>query len=43
MFFLPAHTSLNVVAAGQGIRAIHSLNDIHHLLAREGMVSHISH
>lgn len=43
MFFLPAHTSLSVVAAGAGIRAVHSLNDVHHLQAREDLVSHVSH
>ncbi len=41
MFFRPAHTSVNVVAAGEGIRALHSLNDVHHLLTAEG--SFLSH
>lgn len=41
MFFRPAHTSIHVVAAGDGIRALHSLNDIHHLLTAEG--SFVSH
>lgn len=36
MFFRPAHTSVSVVAAGQGRRALHSLNDVHHLKAAEG-------
>lgn len=41
MFFRPAHTSVNVVAAGDGIRALHCLNDIHHLRTPEG--SFVSH
>jgi broad specificity phosphatase PhoE len=36
MFFRPGHTSINVVAAGDGIRAVHRLNDIHHLETAEG-------
>ncbi|GAB4326202.1 MAG: hypothetical protein Kow0010_09230 [Dehalococcoidia bacterium] len=41
MFFRPAHTSINVVMAGRGIRALHCLNDVHHLLAAEGsLLSH---
>lgn len=36
MFFRPAHTSINVVAAGDGIRALYRLNDYHHLLTAEG-------
>ncbi|MEX0783696.1 MAG: histidine phosphatase family protein [Dehalococcoidia bacterium] len=36
MFFRPAHTSVSVVAAGEGIRALHSLNDTHHLRTSEG-------
>ncbi len=36
MFFRPAHTSVSVVAAGQGRRALHSLNDVHHLRTAEG-------
>jgi probable phosphoglycerate mutase len=36
MFFRPAHTSLNIVAAGQGRRVIHLLNDTHHLRTAEG-------
>jgi broad specificity phosphatase PhoE len=36
MFFRPAHTSINVVAAGQGRRAVHRLNDVHHLETAEG-------
>jgi probable phosphoglycerate mutase len=31
MFFRPGHTSLNVVAAHEGVRAVHSLNDVRHL------------
>jgi broad specificity phosphatase PhoE len=41
MFFRPAHTSVNVVAAGEGIRALHLLNDTHHLQTAEG--SFLSH
>jgi len=41
MFFRPAHTSVSVVAAGDGIRALHSLNDTHHLHTDEG--SFLSH
>lgn len=41
MFFRPAHTSVNVVAAGDGIRALHCLNDVHHLRTPEG--SFVSH
>jgi len=41
MFFRPAHTSVNVVAAARGIRALHSLNDVHHLETPEGsLLSH---
>lgn len=41
MFFRPAHTSINVVMAGGGIRALHTLNDVHHLAAAEGsLLSH---
>ena len=36
MFFRPAHTSVSIVAAGEGIRALHSLNDTHHLRTSEG-------
>ena len=36
MFFRPAHTSVNVVAAADGIRALYSLNDITHLRNAEG-------
>jgi broad specificity phosphatase PhoE len=41
MFFRPAHTAVNVVAAAGGVRAIHSLNDVHHLSTAEG--SFLSH
>ncbi|MCA9824591.1 MAG: histidine phosphatase family protein [Dehalococcoidia bacterium] len=41
MFFRPAHTSINVVAAGEGLRALHRLNDVHHLQTRQG--SFVSH
>jgi broad specificity phosphatase PhoE len=36
MFFRPAHTSINVVAAGGGVRALYRLNDAHHLETAEG-------
>ncbi len=36
MFFRPANTAINVVAAGKGRRAVHSLNDVHHLRTAEG-------
>ncbi|MFN0096669.1 MAG: histidine phosphatase family protein [Dehalococcoidia bacterium] len=41
MFFRPAHTSVHIVAAGDGIRALHRLNDIQHLETAEG--SFVSH
>jgi broad specificity phosphatase PhoE len=41
MFFRPAHASISVVAAGEGIRALHLLNDTHHLRTAEG--SFVSH
>jgi broad specificity phosphatase PhoE len=36
MFFRPAHTSLNVAAAGGSRRVLRLLNDIHHLATAEG-------
>ena len=36
MFFRPAHTSVNVVAAGGGVRALYSLNNALHLQTAEG-------
>jgi broad specificity phosphatase PhoE len=42
MFFRPAHTSVNVFfSAAGGVRALQSLNDVHHLLTPEG--SFVSH
>ncbi len=41
MFFRPAHTAVSVVYAGHGVRALQSLNDIHHLQTPEG--SFLSH
>ena len=41
MFFRPAHASVHIVAAGHGVRAIHSLNDVTHLSTPEG--SFVSH
>lgn len=41
MFCRPAHASVSIVAAGEGIRALHVLNDTHHLRTPEGeFVSH---
>ena len=31
MFFRPAHASISLVVAGQGRRAVRTLNDVHHL------------
>ena len=39
MFFRPAHTSVNIVLAADGVRALRSLNDVHHLEA-DALVSH---
>ncbi|HLZ69318.1 MAG TPA: histidine phosphatase family protein [Dehalococcoidia bacterium] len=36
MFFRPAHTSVSVVAAAEDRRALHALNDLHHLETPEG-------
>ncbi len=36
MFFRPAHTSINIVAAGMGRRVLRTLNDTHHLRTGEG-------
>ena len=36
MFFRPAHTSINVVAGGNGVRALYRLNDVNHLMTAEG-------
>ena len=41
MFFRPAHTSVSIALAGEGIRALQSLNDVAHLLTPEG--SFLSH
>lgn len=38
MFFRPSHTSVSIVAAGDGIRVVRSLNDVHHLRTAEGDV-----
>ena len=41
MFFRPAHCSISVVFAGHGVRALQSLNDVHHLRTSEWtLVSH---
>lgn len=41
MFFRPAHCSISVVYSGHGVRALQSLNDVHHLRTREwSLVSH---
>lgn len=36
MFFQPAHTSISLIAAAEGRRALHYLNDTHHLRTSEG-------
>jgi broad specificity phosphatase PhoE len=36
MFFQPAHTSINLVAGGEGRRALHYLNNTQHLFTAEG-------
>jgi broad specificity phosphatase PhoE len=36
MMFRPAHTSINVAAAGGDRRVLRSLNDVHHLMTGEG-------
>lgn len=36
MFFRPAHTAINIVAAGGDRRVPRSLNDVHHLMTPEG-------
>ena len=41
MFFRPAHTSVSIVYSGHGVRALQSLNDVHHLETDEG--SFLSH
>jgi probable phosphoglycerate mutase len=42
MFFRPAHTSVSVVRVGHhGVRAVHSLGDVHHLtMAGDDLVSY---
>lgn len=41
MFFRPAHCSINIVFTGYGVRALQSLNDVHHLRTNEWtLVSH---
>lgn len=41
MFFRPAHASINVVFSGHGVRALQTLNDVHHLRMGEwNLVSH---
>jgi broad specificity phosphatase PhoE len=41
MFFRPAHASISVVFSGHGVRALQTLNDVHHL--RTGEWSLVSH
>lgn len=36
MFFRPAHTSVNIIVAGDGRRVLRLLNDTHHLTTAEG-------
>lgn len=41
MFFRPAHCSMHIVFSGHGVRALQSLNDVHHLRTEEwNLVSH---
>ncbi|MGH2633107.1 MAG: histidine phosphatase family protein [Tepidiformaceae bacterium] len=41
MFYRPAHTSVNIVYAGEAVRALQSLNDVQHLInAQQNFVSH---
>lgn len=41
MFFRPAHASMHIVFSGHGVRALQSLNDVHHLRTPEwNLVSH---
>jgi broad specificity phosphatase PhoE len=40
MFFRPAHASVSVCAAGEGRRALHRLNDVHHLLEGDQFHTH---
>jgi broad specificity phosphatase PhoE len=41
MFFRPAHCSIHIVFSGHGVRALQSLNDVHHLRTKEwDLVSH---
>ena len=41
MFFRPAHCSISIVFSGHGVRALQSLNDVHHLRTNEWtLVSH---
>ncbi len=41
MFFRPAHCSIHTVYSGHGVRALQSLNDVHHLRTSEWtLVSH---
>lgn len=41
MFFRPAHASIHIVFSGEGVRALQTLNDVHHL--RTGGWSLVSH
>ena len=36
MFFRPAHTSVSIVASGEGRRVLRTVNDTHHLRTAEG-------
>ena len=36
MWFRPAHTAVNVLRARDHIRAVESINDVHHLRTAEG-------
>ena len=39
MFFRPAHASVSICLSGYGVRALRSLNDVHHLEA-DALISH---
>lgn len=36
VLFRPAHTSISIVAAGEGIHTVYTLNDVHHLSTLDG-------
>jgi probable phosphoglycerate mutase len=36
VLFRPAHTSISIIAAGDGVHTLYTLNDVHHLSTGEG-------